>query len=274
MAGKGLTWSEAAGAFDRLEADGVRADRLGDVQANEGDHNKRHNAVLWAVRNALAAVAIGSIVLGDKEDPSKTAELNSTHIVDLAELGGCEETGADVLYEIKVLSPVRAKRSAGRGTRLHGGCWASVGHLYGFGNTEEEYREIILGRSARGRSCDGPLVHSTGKGWIQAKDGDYVDGLAKRRMVVPMIVEATGAVAPRSLPCLRRLSRRAKGKNAVDRTKYGSLRISARSHFTHHLQRISLAAVLNDARAIGKQITVLKVKTLVPANAVAAARSA
>ena len=151
---------------------------------------------------------------------------------------------------------------------------ASVGHLYGFGNTEEEYREIILGRPARGQPRDGPLVHSTGKGWIAAKDGDYTDGLSKRRMVVPMIVESLGGVATRSLPCLRRLSRRAKEKNAVDRTKYGQLRISARSHFTHHLQRISLAAVLNDARAIAKQITVLKQKTLVPAHAVAATRSA
>ena len=44
----------------------------------------------------------------------------------------------------------------------------------------------------------------------------------------------------------------------MDRTKYGVLRVSARSHFTHHLQRISLAAVTEEAAHILHTVNVLK----------------
>ena len=43
----------------------------------------------------LAASAVGQLVLGDKGDPEKTADLNNTHAVDLAELGANEATGGD-----------------------------------------------------------------------------------------------------------------------------------------------------------------------------------
>ena len=62
--------------------------RLGDCLANAGEYNRRHNAVLRAVHKAVAAVAVGACVLGDKEDLDKTAMLNADHAVDLAELGG------------------------------------------------------------------------------------------------------------------------------------------------------------------------------------------
>ena len=56
--------------------------------------------------------------------------------------------------------------------------------------------------------------------------------------------------------------RRAKGiRGAVDRvlvfTRYGTKRISTKSYFTHHTQQISKAAVMYDARAIFKRVTVL-----------------
>ena len=62
----------------------------------------------------VAAVAVGACVLGDKEDPEKTALLNEGHVVDLAELEGDDERGGDCLYEIKVPSPTIASYSAGR----------------------------------------------------------------------------------------------------------------------------------------------------------------
>ena len=71
-----------------------------------------------------------------------------------------------------------------------------------------------------------------------------------------MIVEAGyGGIAPHSYAVCVRLARRASGAHAVDRTKYGSTRISTRSYLVHHVQQISKAAVIGDARAILKQIT-------------------
>ena len=74
----------------------------------------------------VAAGAVGSIVLGDKEQPDKTAMLNASHVVDLAELGADDSSGADVLYEAKVPSPLTASHCAGRGSDANGGNAASV----------------------------------------------------------------------------------------------------------------------------------------------------
>ena len=104
----------------------------------------------------LSACAVGQLVQGDKGDPAKTADLNATHAVDLAELGGNEQTGGDVLYEAKCVSPTKAKQSAGNGSQQGGGAAASVGHRFGFGNTEEEYRVLILGCEGAGPQASGP----------------------------------------------------------------------------------------------------------------------
>ena len=56
--------------------------------------------------------------------------------MDLAELEGDEATGADVCQEYKVVAPLTKSRHMGRGSVLHGGTVADVGHLYAFGNTE------------------------------------------------------------------------------------------------------------------------------------------
>jgi hypothetical protein len=45
------------------------------------------------VAQAIGAVAIGAVILGDKEHAGNTAHLNSTHVLDIAELGGDEDTG-------------------------------------------------------------------------------------------------------------------------------------------------------------------------------------
>ena len=82
-----------------------------------------------------------------------------------------------------------------------------------------------------------------------------------------MIVEASGGIAPHSLAIARRLARRSKGKGAFERTKYGTTRLSTKSYITHHLQQISKAAVVHDARAIRVQIGCLKQRALERAGA-------
>ena len=69
-----------------------------------------------------------------------------------------------------------------------------------------------------------------------------------------MIIEAYGGIAPHSRAALRRLARRASAKGARDRTVYGTTRISTRSFYTHHAQRIVKAVVHYDALNIIEQI--------------------
>ena len=87
-----------------------------------------------------------------------------------------------------------------------------------------------------------------------------------------MIVETTGGLAPHSRRHVGYLTGRAKGRGAVDRTRYGTTRISTKSYFTpHRSQQIAKAAVMYDARAILKRVTVLKQTCLRAGTAVHAA---
>ena len=136
-----------------------------------------------------------------------------------------------------------------------------MGCKIGFGSTEEEERVRILGCKERGLPRDGPMNHTSGKGWVAAKKGDYHDALVnKRSRVVPAVIESTGGLSPPLRAQMRCLEGRAKGAGASDRTKYGSTRASARSFMVHHTQRISLAAVKYDALAIRKKMLSKKQK--------------
>ena len=190
----------------------------------------------------------------------------------LAELGANEATGGDVLYEVKCVSPTKATQKVGEGSKAGGGAVASVGHLFGFGNTEEEYRTLILGCKEQGRKHQGPLNHSTGRGWVKQQDGQYKDALVRTRAsVIPMIVETTGALTRHSRRHCGYLTGRSKGRGAADRTRYGSTRISTKSFFAHHTQQVSKAATMHDARAILKQVTVIKQNCLQTGTAAHAA---
>tara|TARA_B110001452_G_scaffold139703_1_gene116099 strand:- start:63 stop:725 length:663 start_codon:yes stop_codon:yes gene_type:complete len=212
----------------------------------------------------VSAVAVGSVVLGDKEDKAKTDMLNEGCAVDLAELEGDDATGGDCLYEIKVPSALTQKFSAGRGSK-QGGKPASVGHMYAFGNTEEFYRRDILGCRRRGRKDDRAFDHKTGKGYVAAHVGTYHDALFKKKTrVVPFIVETTGGISPHALAHVGYLAQRAKGRAALSRdgTKYGRSRTSPRSFFVHHTQRIACAAQQFDARGIRRKIAFEKQKLM------------
>ena len=152
-------------------------------------------------------------------------------------------------------SPLTKKHSKGQGSRKGGGQPATVGHLYAFGSTEEQYRLLVLGCRRRGRKRDGPFNHKTGRGFVEATRGQYYDALVvKRSRVVPFIVETFGGVTPHALAHVAYLARRARGKGARDGTKYGESRTSARGFFNHHVERVGLAAQQYDAKAIRKTV--------------------
>ena len=66
---------------------------------------------------------------------------------------------------------------------------------------------------------------------------------------------------------IAKLARRSEGRGATDRTKYGGTRISTKSFYVHHSQMMVKAAVMHDAKAILKQVTCLKQRACIAANA-------
>ena len=152
------TWKHAPASlrsvFQAAEAYGAR-DFI--VYQDERWSYDRHNAAVRSTVKMVKAGAIGPVIQGDKEDKAKTDMLNTMHVVDVGEIGGDAETGGDVNYEVKVPTPLKKKYSAGKGSTQGGGAPATVGHLFGFGSTEEEYRVMILGCAERGRKSDGPF---------------------------------------------------------------------------------------------------------------------
>ena len=268
-----------AAARETGNAELAKHDELGDTatDAEGGDCNRQHNMLLNRVRDAVLAVAIGQVVMGDKTQSHLTDQFNKGHIPDIVEIGGDDASGKDNIWEIKTKSstcPSNAKH-AGNGNRKDGGAIASVGHRYGFGNTEEEVRILMFGLKPRGTPGSAPFDHATGVGWIRARPAhevQYHDALVvKRNVVSPVLVETLGGVAPHSCAALRRLDRRSRGRNALDNTKYGDSRIATTSYYVHHLQRWSLAVVLESARKTRSGINRIKRKVVDHHRGVAAA---
>ena len=206
----------------------------------------------------VAAAAVGPIVLGDKESPWKTNSICSTHVPDVVELDADDHgAGGDTIYEIKVPTPLKQKHAAGVGTRAHGGVAATVGHLYGFGSTEEDYTLLVHGCEQRGRRADGPFKHDKGTGFVEARPGQY-SGRAHNAFLVCFIVEATGGIARAGRAQIGLLARRVAGKHARDRTQYGRARGSTRNFYLHHSRMIAKAAVVRDATMIREQVQSLR----------------
>ena len=97
-------------------------------------------------------------------------------------------------------------------------------------------------RALRGRGSIRPCVRSVpGLSWVhykfssvQFKKGHYHDGIyVKKNNLVLALVETSGGVSPPFLRHVGRLSRRARASGAVDRTRYGSVRMSPKSYFVH-----------------------------------------
>lgn len=115
---------------------------------------------------------------------------------------------------------------------------------------------MILGCREKGRQRDGPLDHSTGKGWVKAHAGSHRDAyIVKKSKVITGIVESTGGITPSFVSYISRQSKRAKRR---DGTRYGRSATSIRSYFSHHVQRIGLAAKLGVIKAIRINLCGLK----------------
>ena len=190
-------------------------------------------------------------------------------MTDICELGGDFATMRDVHYEVKCWNPLIKSTTLGRGSWDNGGNVSSVGHLYGFGNTLDKALTGVVGCKERGRQVDGPLDHSTGKGWV--KDHAYGDGWVKKNagwkwmgaqyydakwvkkaITRLVLVETLGGIAPPTKQFLHVFAKEAAGSK-TDRTEYGAASASASSFVVHHTQQISMAAVVGDAENINKQ---------------------
>ena len=135
----------------------------------------------------------------------------------------------------------------------------NVGHLLAFGNTEERLHRDILGCRERDRPADPPFDHNTGKGHVAFHKGDYYDAIyIKNNHVVPLIVEVFGGIASRGARYLRFLARRASDrKRGRDGTAYSDYHAPG-GFLSHHLARISMAAVYWDAQHIDEGVRFLK----------------
>ena len=109
----------------------------------------------------------------------------------------------------------------------------------------------------RGRRAEGPFNHSTGKGYVEAKPGQYA-GRQRGSHLIVFLVEATGGIARAGRAQCGLLTRRAKAKSARDRTTYGRARNSTRLFYLHHTRLIAKAAVVNDAMGIREQVQGLR----------------
>jgi hypothetical protein len=173
---------------------------------------------------------------------------------------GASPWGTDWLGEVKVPSPFTTTHHAGRGTATFGGTCTDVGHEYAFGNTEELLHVGALGCPERGSSGDGPFNHSSGRGWVKKKVGDYVDALDKKNnQVALLLVEVMGGINRRGQQQLRLGGRCANDKKrGHDTTPYSRCRRDCTSYLTYHSRAISGAAVFADAGNIDRGIVLLK----------------
>jgi hypothetical protein len=268
----GLLLKDAVEVIDELRASddpalkkvGYEHDYLGDHLCNTDDRNGRHHEHNRAWHAAIAAVSLHTVLLGDKDKEAKSksplVSFNAGHVADIVEPGG-GPGGCDRLFEGKVVSPcVESPYQTGdmKGTKP-----PKIGHLYGFGNTEESYNIMILGNKRRG-PLGTPFDPDTGEGHVEHRDGHYADALKRGKKVIPLIAEVFGGLAPHAARFLRQLSRVAAKHTTRDSTKYGR---SARSFSEHHGQRISHAIVMTDALNICEGTTKLKKRLLMQSRA-------
>ena len=78
------------------------------------------------------------------------------------------------------------------------------------------------------------------------------------RTALLLIVETFGGVTAHSRRAIRHLAKRAETKKR-DGTIYGTSRTSTKDFYTHHLHRISLKAMVGNAKAVRRAIQGLKI---------------
>ncbi|EOD08787.1 Hypothetical protein EMIHUDRAFT_217040 [Emiliania huxleyi CCMP1516] len=108
-------------------------------------------------------------------------------------IGGDFATMRDVHYEVKCWNSLIKSTTVGRGPWDNGGNVASVGHLYGFGNTLDKALMGVVGCKERGRQ------------WV------------KKAITRLVLVETLGGIAPPTEQFLHVFAKEAAGTN-TDRT--------------------------------------------------------
>ena len=108
-----------------------------------------------------------------------------------------------------------------------------------------------FGCKQSGSPRDGPLDHSTGRGYVAVRRGDYHDAIVNKKNTVILVhVEPLGGIAPETMREIYRLGERCKGGGVRDRTKYGHTRVGPKDYFNFHVQALSMAAVKSNSDAI------------------------
>ena len=237
----GLHLTAPAAVFRQLAALGdTRYDPLGDVLMGESrtDQSLPHDESLRVWHDATQAVATGSVVLGDKEQPEVYAIYNEgpdSCVVDLAE-AGLGHGGADLCVEHKVWGELVAPGASSEYETTH------RGDTHAFGNTEERAIRKVLGVKARAgeRRWDS----TEGAGAVREHRGQYHDAIVnKRNTVVLTLHNLWGGFAPGAVKRLLALEARAEH---TDRTQYEHW--SASAYVSYWTQRISASIVKADAR--------------------------
>ena len=248
-----------------------QSDRLGDSAINSSNATTRHNGVNRCVYNARAAVATGTLKLGNKGDGSARARgeaarkfdmFNNGHVPDIVEIDAI-----DTLYETKCWTACKEKQTMGHGSAKKGGAYSEIeGSHIGFGGTAEHARSPPHPRmrAARGRADQRPFDHATGTGYVARHRGHYHDALSHHRHVAIVLVETTGAVHPDTvrLACSTRgTTRHAPRATPTARFTARPAQPRARSNFyAHHLRLISLAAVIGAALPVARWAKAAKSK--------------
>ena len=124
---------------------------------------------------------------------------------------------------------------------------------------------VVLGQGhTHTGHTDKKFDHTTGKGWVAARKGDYDDALrVKKNGLSPFFFESTGAASPHTFHTIKQLAEKNKGDvRRRDGTSYSRNRRATKSFLSHHLQSISMAIVLNDAKTINNNIAGAKRRAL------------
>ena len=153
----------------------------------------------------------------------------------------------DWIGDVKVAPPLTASHKVGLGRKGAGSCRFD-GHLFAFGNTEDEFKVLVNGTRRRRRRIDGPFNHNTGRGFVDDNVSQYHDAIYnKRNQVSLLLVEDTGGLGPGMQRVLKGAARTAGDrKRGRDGTLYSIHRPSG--YYTHHLRAIATGAALGSAR--------------------------
>ena len=240
-----------ANAADILSGTKLYSTVLGDTEANEDEHNRRHHGVNRKVYDMTAAVAIGCVIMGDKGNEAKTKQYCDGKVTDIVSVGGAK-SGKHLLIETKVPNPNTASGYVAGQAR--GGNSTSVGDLFGFANCEEKLRIENFGVKQNGNESMPDFDHSTGKGYIKGRKGCYDDGLnTKKNSLLLAVVEVNGGCCPQLVANIYRGQYLSKTKGR-DRTRYSKHKRAPKKFAAHHLTRISDAAVKLNAEHINAMI--------------------